>query len=399
MSVVCKLKLHIQFSRNSVPLELNVSVLLNMQYTQHMIFGFNGLIKSKATINIGGTTEKPEPRFSIQYPFVYANPVYFYSPTEQEFCEGKYALEPFETKTVTFYLNKAAQVVRTDFVLFTAHVMQGVNIIPSRSQVDNNYKDDCFTAEACLMNLTKYPVKGTIWGKVEVLKIKKANPIRSDRRQTLMRNLKEHPLGRKVLPCAFEENISVHVLTVNKISIQEDRFDETDVRLLDLDPKNTIIKGEPTYSGEVNITKELINPEGLELPTQVFANADKTIDLNNYNDEIRPFIKDWFINKYPEVVALHAIDAGDLSLTLGLMQIRLKPGEVLPRCKCIFHMTPADNRHINNIFNLLIIFGYLIKAPIWPDRNHLYSMASYLVVRAKPGTLGRLIVDYSPINP
>ena len=33
-----------------------------------------------------------------------------------------------------------------------------------------------------------------------------------------------------------------------------------------------------------------------------------------------------------------------------------------------------------------------------PDGTHLYGMASYLVTRAKPGTLGRLVVDYSPIN-
>ena len=399
MTVVCRMKINIQFSRNSPAVELNVSVLPDMPYTPVMIFGFNGLIKCQATIKISGTIEKPEPKFSIQHPFSYESPVYFYSPTEQEFCEGHYKLEPFETKTITFYLNKASQVIRSDFVLITAHAMQEVSIIPSRSPVDFNYKEDCFTAEACLMNLTKYRVKGTIWGKVEILGDKKVVKISRHNRKTLMNNLKSHPLGREILPCAFEENIRVPLLTVSKISITEDRFDEPNVRLLDLDPKNTIIKGEPTYSGEVNITEELITPKGLELPTQVFANAAEAIDLSNYNEEIRPFIKDLFITKYPEVVALHAIDAGDLSLTLGLTQIRLRPGEVLPRCKRIFHMSPQDDRHLNDICELLIRFGYLIKAPIQPDGNHLYGMASYLVTRSKPGTLGRLIVDYSPINP
>jgi hypothetical protein len=32
------------------------------------------------------------------------------------------------------------------------------------------------------------------------------------------------------------------------------------------------------------------------------------------------------------------------------------------------------------------------------SNTHLYGMASYLVTRSKPGTLGRLVVDYSPIN-
>ena len=158
------------------------------------------------------------------------------------------------------------------------------------------------------------------------------------------------------------------------------------------------MRGEPTYSGEVEIDSDLIDPKGIEIPSQIFANAAEAIDLNLYNEEIRPFIKELFIDKYPEVVALHSIDAGDLSLTLGLTQIRLKPGEILPRCKRVFHMSPADTRHLHDITELLIKFGYLIKTPMEPDGTHLYGMASYLVTRSKPGTLGRLIVDYSPIN-
>ena len=34
-----------------------------------------------------------------------------------------------------------------------------------------------------------------------------------------------------------------------------------------------------------------------------------------------------------------------------------------------------------------------------PNNCHLYGLSAYLVPRAKPGTLGRLIVDFSPINP
>ncbi len=33
------------------------------------------------------------------------------------------------------------------------------------------------------------------------------------------------------------------------------------------------MRGEPDYTGEVEITDDLIDPKGIELPTQVFANA------------------------------------------------------------------------------------------------------------------------------
>ncbi len=49
-------------------------------------------------------------------------------------------------------------------------------------------------------------------------------------------------------------------------------------------------------------------------------------------------IKDIFVDKYPEVVSLHGLDAGNLSLTLGYTQLRLRKGEVLPRAKRIFHV-------------------------------------------------------------
>ena len=182
------------------------------------------------------------------------------------------------------------------------------------------------------------------------------------------------------------------------MSVKQEIFHAPDERIIDINPADTILRGEPTYSGEIEIDQDMIDPKGIELPTQVFANAAEAVDLSKYNEELRPFIKDIFIDKYPEVVALHSIDAGDLSLTLGLTQIRLKPGELLPRCKRIFHMSPTDTRHLHDICELLIKFGYLIKTPMEPDGTHLYGMASYLVTRAKPGTLGRLVVDYSPIN-
>ena len=47
----------------------------------------------------------------------------------------------------------------------------------------------------------------------------------------------------------------------------------------------------------------------------------------------------------------------------------------------------------------LIKYGYIRRAPVQPNGCHLFGLSAYLVPRAKPGTLGRLIVDFSPINP
>ena len=80
---------------------------------------------------------------------------------------------------------------------------------------------------------------------------------------------------------------------------------------------------EPTYFGEAGIKSEIIEASGLDLPTVIFKTASEAIDLSSYIDDVIPFIKDIFIDKYPEVVALHSLDAGNLSLKLGSTQLRL----------------------------------------------------------------------------
>ena len=39
-----------------------------------------------------------------------------------------------------------------------------------------------------------------------------------------------------------------------------------------------------------------------------------------------------------------------------------------------------------------------MRAPVSPNGCHLYGMSAYLIPRSKPNCLGRLIVDYSPVN-
>jgi hypothetical protein len=51
-----------------------------------------------------------------------------------------------------------------------------------------------------------------------------------------------------------------------------------------------------------------------------------------------------------------------------------------------------------NGLNLLIKFVYVVRTPPSPKGHHRYGISVYLVRRAKPGCLGRLIVDFSPVN-
>jgi hypothetical protein len=112
--------------------------------------------------------------------------------------------------------------------------------------------------------------------------------------------------------------------------------------------------------GEAVKESETIDAKGLELPTMVYETALDAVSLHSFSEEIPLFIKEIFVDKYPEVVSLHSLDAGNLSLTLGYnTRLRLTEGEMLPRSRRIFHISPNDTRHLEDICDLLIKFGFI----------------------------------------
>jgi hypothetical protein len=59
----------------------------------------------------------------------------------------------------------------------------------------------------------------------------------------------------------------------------------------------------------------------------IYKNVEEALNLNNFEPHNRPFLKNIFLEKYPNTVALHSLDAGDVSKTLGYTSLRLIPGE------------------------------------------------------------------------
>ena len=388
----------IRFNPKKEGIQVILLIIPDNPSVPSFLFGNDSLRAGMVTLSYTGTTDDPIPTIEFYHPYYFKSPVYYTSPNEAELCYCDYDIGPFETQDANFHLNQAASVLRKDLVLLTSLGWDSVNIIPSLSDLEFDPVSESYAASACIVNLCDEHLKGQLTGRFEITDNHRTVPVNDENKGELKRTLKNHSYGREVLMCQDTTKIDIPILTVNKVSIIEEDQLETDERVKEFTPENTIMKGEPTYTGEAEIKPEIIEPQGLDLPTTIYDTAAEAINLLAYSEEIRPYIKDLFIDKYPEVVALHAIDAGDLSLTLGLTQLRLRPGEVLPRCKRIFHMSPPDTRHLDDICELLIRFGYLIRAPMAPNDRHLYGMASYLVPRAKPATLGRLIVDYSPVN-
>ena len=64
----------------------------------------------------------------------------------------------------------------------------------------------------------------------------------------------------------------------------------------------------------------------------------------------------------------------------------------------LFHISQTDQRHLDDLCEFLIRFGYIMRSPMTPNGCHLYGMSAYLVPRSKENCLGRLVIDYSPVN-
>ena len=320
----------------------------------------------------------------------------FYKQKEELYtCKGRVSLEPFEKGEVIMYLDQGAPVVRTDYILISGCFISDISIIPSRTDISWDNEQQCFVGTTCVINLTEHPISNyLVTGKFELVNGYCAVALEGAPADNLKRLVSLHPLGREILPADELATYQISAMEVNAINIHGEPL----TSINDEDMSEAIFAKSPEYTGVADLDPKIIDPSGVDFPTKIYNTAEEAVQLHKFPANIRPFIKEIFVDKYPQVVSLHSLDAGNLSLTLGFTQLRLRKGEVLPRSRRIFHVSPGDQRHMDDITDLLVKFGYICRSPTSPTGHHLYGMSSYLIPRAKPGCLGRLIIDYSPVN-
>jgi hypothetical protein len=73
-------------------------------------------------------------------------------------------LKPFETKSVTFILNQAAPVLRKHEVIIGSRSWGNVYVLPSKSDLEFNFKLEAYTALAQVANLTSRYLTLTLTG-------------------------------------------------------------------------------------------------------------------------------------------------------------------------------------------------------------------------------------------
>ena len=393
--VLGKMHTFLKPSSQSKGLLITIYIVQNIPHVPIFLVGNDVFKGGLITLSYTGNIDNPYPEIIFNFPEKYMCPVYYESGVEMYNCTAYCSLEPGESQDVIMNLSPIAPIISTDIILITSTIWDDILITPSRTEVEFISSNENFIATAEVSNLGSTHFSGIVKGKFELINLAQSIPI-SEEYRAVRKMAENYILAREVLHVNSQcESAYTHpCLFVNNVDITRTE----DFCVSDLDFADAIIDKEPTYSGEANIGPEIIEAKGLELPTMVYSTAEEAVHLHSFNEEIQPFIKDIFLEKYPNVVSLHSLDAGNLSLTLGYTQLRLREGETLPRSRRIFHISPNDTRHLDDICDLLIKFGFIRKSKLEANGNHLYGMSAYLVPRAKPNCLGRLVIDYSPVN-
>ena len=252
-------------------------IVKHIENVPAFLLGNNFLKRGLGLIAYTGCINDRRPEVIFYYPINIVCPVFYEPPQSLYTCTTKCTINPLETQVVEFLLPSASPVLRTDNILITAQGWDDVAIIPSKSELESQTELQCYKAAGLVANLTNKLIKTRIKGKCELINKFQAIYLEREFKPQLQKAITQHPLGRDILPSNNKwENIQVSTVSVNYINHTVWAVSVSNLELAD-----TVRDKEPTYEGEAEIKQEIIEPQGLDLPTLIYKNAGEAINLNN----------------------------------------------------------------------------------------------------------------------
>jgi hypothetical protein len=162
------------------------------------------------------------------------------------------------------------------------------------------------------------------------------------------------------------------------------------------DKDKTIQLGFKDDLAELN--KDFLEPEGLGIPDNVMEQPEDIIKENDYEPIIWPYVKNIFLNNYPEVISRHSLDRGHCSQTLGKFSIVLKPHTTLPRFKKLYYMDPKSASQMRDILEFLVKTDVIEKVPCSGGQGQTFASPAFLVARANKQQAARIVVNFQYLN-
>jgi Reverse transcriptase (RNA-dependent DNA polymerase)/RNase H-like domain found in reverse transcriptase/Integrase zinc binding domain len=391
-------KTAVKFEKYQEPVDLILTVIEDInESVPQFLFGNDSLRKTLALIAYTGDINNPEPEIVVQRPTQLVLKTYYTSPGSLFVCRGRYSLDPYECGEIDLFLHPAAPVIRINEILVKSYIWSQVQIMETKTDINFDENLNCFKARGFIVNLGPKHEKGTIEARFEVIETYSSYLICTENRSNLKRIMTQHPPVREILP--VQEGNSTDVYNCHCTTVYNVQLEPTEPIpvLTEEELQSTAGIGKVSYTGTAEVGPQVIDG-GLDLPTIIHKSPEEALNLGLYDPDIRPYIKKIFLDKYPEVIALHSLDSGDISKTLGYTTLRLIPGETLPRHRRIYQLSVEDSRYLEELLEHFIRFNFVRRAPVDSTNIHLYGMSTYLVPRKKPTDLARLVIDFSPLT-
>jgi hypothetical protein len=162
------------------------------------------------------------------------------------------------------------------------------------------------------------------------------------------------------------------------------------------DKKQTIQLGFNNNLAEID--NNYLEPEGIGIPDSLIEQPEDIVKEKDYEPVIWPYVKDIFLNKYPEVISRHSLDRGQISDTLGYFSINLKPHTTLPKFKKLYFLDPKSASQMRDILEFLVKTKVITKAPCSGGDGHSFASPAFLVARSNKQQAARIVVNFMHLN-
>ena len=417
ISLSYSIDVDISFTKYGEKIKLTLYIIPDIKGVPQLLFGADFMKRTLMNIAYVGNVEDPVPQIKVLKPEETLLTSFYTTENDLYSCTLETILKPYENKTCTLYLHPASPALESDYVLISGgDIDKNIYITPSRSQVSYDFKNKCLKATAFIHNISPFSNEIRFTCQYEILNDERLIPVTNENRHKLANyavlfdvypfkyNQVKHEI---VLNDKIPDNqaectqlsTNIYCLNHNKQNFPVDSPDSiSSVELEKFYSKEHTAIAEPDFKDDGELDPDISLPKGHSVADDYLKRPQDIVDLTKFDDVQRPYVKDIFLDTYPQVLARGALDAGNLSNTLGYYHLQLKDNQVLPKFKKVFFLNPEETQHLKDILSFLLKNNVITRAPMSGDPADLYGSPAYLIAKKSKNSSARLIVDYRHLN-
>ena len=305
-------------------------------------------------------------------------------------------LEANETKAVPIALpNDLINVFQTDRILINEELNENFMLFPSTSSQEEN-------VIYCLISNLKDD-KQIINHEVQIDTVNPNNLVYQFKKDREEKILVESPVVyhdklKPYLPTLPEKTLKKHVITKGEHTSNTYYVDKDVSSNYDLPYQfeESVFNENNSVEPDSPLCEDFC-PQGYELPPSEIPTVSSKISEMDNPPKIDKYVRDIFY-KYGSVISRFSLDVGDISRTIGMYSLSLKPKAYFPTVHRSYFLHPEKKAHMDTILQFMIKHKIIRKANEEDIQKCRYSSPCFLTTRANKESPHRLLIDFRFLN-